>query len=100
MTISPTLISIHFMRILMAFVPDWIPSSVKRLVVRYAPIASLQKFRKVVEIMNHNAQNIYNTKKTALDKGDEAVVQQIGEGKDLLSIMSKPTGFNQEAAER
>ena len=43
----------------------------------------------VVETMDRNSKHIYDIKKKALEKGDQAVIHQVGEGKDLLSIMSE-----------
>ena len=38
--------------------------------------------------MEAQSKNIFHGKRTALEKGDEAVVHQIGEGKDIMSILS------------
>lgn len=54
----------------------------------YMPLANMQKVRKIVEKMDGQTRQIYYEKKTALEKGDEAVAQQIGEGKDIMSILS------------
>lgn len=32
---------------------------------------------------------IFNAKKAALEKGDDAVVLQIGEGRDIMSVLSE-----------
>lgn len=37
--------------------------------------------------MDQQARLIFGGKMAALEKGDAAVVQQIGEGKDILSIL-------------
>ena len=48
--------------------------------------------QKIVDTMWREATNIYRAKKKALEQGDEAVVREIGEGKDLLSILCTLTG--------
>ena len=45
--------------------------------------------RKVSETLAEQSQKIYKAKIAALAKGDDAVVHQIGEGKDILSILSR-----------
>ena len=43
--------------------------------------------------MQERSVAIYEAKKAALARGDEAVTRQIGEGKDLMSILSTPTSL-------
>lgn len=38
--------------------------------------------------MHRRAVHIYEQKKRALEEGDESVTKQIGEGKDIMSILS------------
>ena len=37
--------------------------------------------------MFNKSVQIINEKKAAIEKGDEAVLQQVGEGKDVMSIL-------------
>lgn len=37
--------------------------------------------------MHDQSVEVYNAKKNALAEGDDAVVQQVGKGKDILSIL-------------
>lgn len=41
------------------------------------------------DVMHEESMAVYESKKAALMKGEEAVVQQIGKGKDILSILRK-----------
>ncbi len=38
--------------------------------------------------MHANARDIYETKKRLLESGDSATVKQIGDGKDIISLLS------------
>ena len=49
----------------------------------------MRRYRDIVDVMDEQSRNIYQGKKAALEKGEEAVVQQIGEGRDIMSILSK-----------
>lgn len=53
------------------------------------PIKSLQKAKEFTDIMHEESMAVYESKKVALMEGEEAVVQQIGKGKDILSILRK-----------
>ena len=39
------------------------------------------------KMMRSKAREIFEQKKRALELGDEAVKQQVGEGKDIMSIL-------------
>jgi hypothetical protein len=71
------------------YIIPYIPPSLGSQLVSYVPLANVQKLRKVVEKMDQQSRQIYYEKRTALEKGDEAVAQQVGEGKDIMSILSK-----------
>ena len=62
----------------------------RRFVVDLLPWDDLHHMRDMVDYMHTIASGIYESKKRAFKKGDEAVTQQIGRGKDLISILSKP----------
>lgn len=71
--------------------PDWI----KRRVVEMIPSRRLKKMTEIVDVMDSTSTQVYREKLRALDAGDEATVQQIGEGRDIISILIKA---NREAA--
>ena len=48
---------------------------------------AVQNMKYIVDTMWRRSQEIYASKKRAFEQGDEAVAQQIGEGKDLMSIL-------------
>ncbi len=41
----------------------------------------------LVETLHVNARGIYETKKRSLELGDDATVKQIGDGKDIISLL-------------
>ncbi|KIK57094.1 hypothetical protein GYMLUDRAFT_46720 [Collybiopsis luxurians FD-317 M1] len=51
------------------------------------PWSDLRQMRNMIDYMHDIASGIYESKKQAFEKGDEAVMQQIGNGKDLISIL-------------
>lgn len=44
---------------------------------------------KATNTMDEMSRNIFYEKKAALKKGDDSVVHQIGEGRDIMSILSE-----------
>lgn len=64
------------------------PGSFRRFVVNKLPSPHIQNIKNVVDIMSARSYEIFNQKKDSLKDGDEAVVRQVGEGKDIMSILS------------
>lgn len=42
----------------------------------------------VVDVMDNTSNEVFNARKQAIEKGEEAMSQQVGQGKDILSILS------------
>ncbi|KAI1784540.1 cytochrome P450 [Ganoderma leucocontextum] len=61
----------------------------RRKVLEWLPWKSLHKLKSVVDTMHRRATEIYREKKALLETGDEALTLQVGEGKDLMSILLK-----------
>lgn len=51
------------------------------------PIKTLHKLRDIIDTMHETSVEILESKKKALEEGDEAVALQVGQGKDILSIL-------------
>ncbi|KAI5121966.1 hypothetical protein M0805_002036 [Coniferiporia weirii] len=61
----------------------------RRKVLEWIPSRRVQTMRKVVDIMEETSEDIYSKKKIALERGDKAVVDQVGMGNDIMSILLK-----------
>ncbi|KAJ3758988.1 cytochrome P450 [Lentinula raphanica] len=64
-----------------------LPKSVRVFLMNILPWRTLHNARDMANYMHDLAVQIYQEKKHALEEGDEAVLKQIGKGKDLLSIL-------------
>jgi hypothetical protein len=53
-----------------------------------APWKALNNAIKITDAMSGHARDIYDTKKRLLESGDNATVKQVGDGKDIISILS------------
>ena len=84
---SPALYDLSVFRWAMPYVSHFGTSAFRRKVLEWIPFKRLHKLKDVVDIMHRRAAEIYQEKKMLLEKGDEALLAQVGEGKDLMSIL-------------
>ncbi|KAH9949937.1 cytochrome P450 [Amylocystis lapponica] len=68
----------------------------RRRLLDMMPHKQTQRLKEIVDTMWDAACTIFDAKKNALQAGDEAVMKQIGEGKDIMSILMKA---NMDASE-
>ncbi len=65
------------------------PAWLRRQIVELIPNANVQSLKKIVDTMYQRSTDIVNEKKAAMDKGDDAVLRQVSEGNDIMSILRK-----------
>ena len=82
-TVFKTTIQRQFMPYLVKIGTPWI----RRKLLRLVPSKDIQRIVDIVDIMHEQAVEVYDAKKEALKKGEATVVQQVGRGKDILSIL-------------
>ena len=76
-------------RVLLPYV-WWIGTkSFQRRVVEALPSKNVQRLKEIADVMHARSVLIFNEKKAALEKGDDALRQQVGEGRDVMSILCK-----------
>ncbi|CAE7231830.1 unnamed protein product [Rhizoctonia solani] len=63
------------------------PPRLRRLLVRLIPSTDVQRLRAMVDIMWDTSVRLVASKKAALEQGDEVMLQQVGRGKDIMSIL-------------
>jgi hypothetical protein len=61
---------------------------VLKFVGKAFPWRALNRIIELTDLMNANASEIYETKKRLLESGDSATVKQVGDGKDIISLLS------------
>ena len=77
----------HLRRIL-PYLPDVGTPAFRGKLVELVPHAGVQEMKQFIDTMYRRSVEIYREKLRALDLGDEAVSNQVGEGKDIMSILS------------
>ncbi|KIM41635.1 hypothetical protein M413DRAFT_72029 [Hebeloma cylindrosporum] len=68
----------------------------RRFIVDLIPWKNPHQLRDISDVIHDTSVEIINSKKRALEEGDEALARQIGEGKDILSILMRA---NMDASE-
>jgi hypothetical protein len=72
------------------FIPFFVklgPPGFRRFLLDITPSELLQKVKGIVDVMAQTSTDIFREKLSALQQGDEAVMRQVGEGKDVMSIL-------------
>ncbi|KAI0072184.1 cytochrome P450 [Panus rudis PR-1116 ss-1] len=92
----PTLASLAKYQLLLPHIRRMTSPAFQRKMIDYIPIPDLKKVRDIVDVLERRSKEIYEAKKAALKAGDAAVSQQIGEGKDIMSILLRA---NMEASD-
>ncbi len=75
------------LRLLLPYVLDLGTASFRRRVVELLPNKRVQRLKDISDIMHERSVLIFNEKKAALEKGDDALKHQVGEGRDIMSIL-------------
>ncbi|OCH94337.1 cytochrome P450 [Obba rivulosa] len=85
----PTFAKLQIHRRLIPYFAELGSPRLRRWILDMIPDARIQKMKYISDTVIEQSWKIFNEKKAALVKGDEAVVHQIGEGKDIMSILMK-----------
>ncbi|EED78841.1 predicted protein [Postia placenta Mad-698-R] len=88
-SINSNLLAVENLRRYLDILIDLGPRRFRRFVVDMFPNPHVQRLKYVVDTMDEKCREIFREKKTALAKGDEATLRQVGEGKDIMSILIK-----------
>lgn len=59
----------------------------RRAVVERIPSVAVQQGRKIVDLMDNTSRDILKAKREVIQRGGEAVTQQVGSGKDIMSVL-------------
>ncbi|KAI0687587.1 cytochrome P450 [Earliella scabrosa] len=86
---GPTMVKINHLRRLLPYVLSVGSAKTRRTLMGMIPHAGVRQMKNIIDVLHRRSVEIYEAKKRALEQGDEAVVQQIGEGKDIMSILMR-----------
>ncbi|KAH9485689.1 Cytochrome P450 monooxygenase 91 [Psilocybe cubensis] len=63
--------------------------SFRKFVVDIMPFAAVKEMKNIIDVLYRTSVEIFESKKEAIAKGDEALAAQVGKGKDIISILMK-----------
>ncbi|KAI4520759.1 cytochrome P450 [Schizophyllum commune Loenen D] len=72
------------------------PAWLRRAIVNLIPSPTLHELRDKVDLIWRTSNEIFHQKMDALRTGDDAVKQQVGQGKDIISLLSTTPGPEDE----
>ncbi|KAI0628892.1 cytochrome P450 [Trametes polyzona] len=84
---QPLLMQMNFIRRLYPYVPNIGSPWMRRKIVEMIPNKTVQRLKTVIDTLHERAVAICEEKKRILIQGDEAFKNQVGEGKDIMSIL-------------
>lgn len=85
--IRPTAFKLFYIRTYL--ISHLVKIGIPRFIVNLIPSQPIRDLREIVDVLHNTSVEILQSKKKALEEGDEALSRQIGQGKDILSILSK-----------
>ncbi|CCM01005.1 uncharacterized protein FIBRA_03053 [Fibroporia radiculosa] len=92
----PNLVKIPIMRLMTPYLIRLGPAAFRRFVLKFVPDGGVQSLRYIADTMDSQSRAIFEKKKAALLQGEEAVLQQVGEGKDIISILIRANASTSE----
>ena len=85
----PSAFKLSTFRLFIPFFVQFGSGKFRRKVMDNMPSKLLQRVKDIVDVMDETSSEIYQQKKMAFAKGDAAVLQQVGYGRDIMSILRK-----------
>ncbi|KAG2344709.1 cytochrome P450 [Suillus weaverae] len=83
----PTIFKVSVARKFLPFLISVCSPSFRRFVVNFFLWKALKEICGIVDVMDETSMKVFEEKKRALSNGDDAVLHQVGEGKDIISIL-------------
>ncbi|KAI0262732.1 cytochrome P450 [Gloeopeniophorella convolvens] len=93
----PTMSSLVVPRNIFPYFYRVFPAWFLKIAGRILPWERLNHAMDVAGMMTTNASKVYEAKKRLLEEGDDATVKQVGEGKDIISLLIRA---NSEASDK
>ena len=89
---SPVLSRIPFLGFVVRIFANYVPEQLTRKMLRLAyPFPTVLRMLEIADTMSKRSKEIVREKKLALENGDQALAHQVGEGKDIMSILCEWT---------
>ena len=77
------------MRVIIPYLEYLGPAWFRRWLLDMTPNKALQHLKSIADIMNRHSLAIFEEKKALIESGDDALLNQVGEGRDIMSVLRK-----------
>ncbi|TBU59788.1 cytochrome P450 [Dichomitus squalens] len=84
---APAINDVSWIRAIAPYLSYLGPAWFRRILLDLVPNQKVQRLRNVVDIMSKRSEEIYHAKKTSIEKGDADLLNSVGEGKDVMSVL-------------
>lgn len=81
--------SIPYFRQLVPLFPRFLPEDVVRMALKAVPSEGVQRLSSIIDILQTESKAIWRAKKADLERRDEVLLEQVGRGKDLMSVLRR-----------
>ncbi|KZP16698.1 cytochrome P450 [Athelia psychrophila] len=86
-SLIPTIFSLQIERQILPFILGIGTKAFRRKLVDMTPSRRLHKLRDIVNTMHVTNTEVLEEKKAAFNRGDEKVLEQVGHGRDIVSVL-------------
>ncbi|KAI1794335.1 cytochrome P450 [Ganoderma leucocontextum] len=86
---GPALVKMNHLRRALPYLPEIGTPAFRAKLVDMFPHEGVQGVKRFIDTIHRRSIEIYREKVRALNLGDEAVARQVGEGKDIMSILMR-----------
>ena len=73
------------------FLPYLGPAWFRRFLLDLVPIPKIQRLKVLTDTLSKAAEDIYLSKKLAIERGEADLLHSMGEGKDIMSVLCEST---------
>ncbi|TBU21584.1 cytochrome P450 [Dichomitus squalens] len=84
---GPALVKMNHLRRILPYLPEFGTAAFRAKLVELFPHDGVHEVKRFIDTMHRRSVEIYRGKLRALELGDEAVARQVGEGRDIMSIL-------------
>lgn len=63
------------------------PAWFRRKLLDMVPLMKIQRMKNIADVMHKRSVEIYRERKAAAARGDNSMLDRVGAGKDIMSIM-------------
>lgn len=86
---SPAAGKVPWIRVITPYISYLGPARFRRFLLDLVPLRNVQNIKYIIDTLHERSKEIYHAKKAAVEKGDTDLLNAVGEGKDIMSVLRK-----------